>query len=122
MRIGPRVGGDQIEQPDLLTWAERQRDAADHNTIRAAFEEFHARHPEVYAMFERFSLEMLAGGLNLGAKAVWERMRWETRVGPLCVTTRTYRLNNNFTPYYARLFMARHPEHAHAFHKRRVRS
>jgi hypothetical protein len=99
---------------DSLTPEQRER------TIRAEFQEFNAAHPEVYAMFERFALEALRFRRVIGAKAVWERMRWETSVGS--EQAEDFRLNNNFTAYYSRLFMERHPEHVEAFETRAVAS
>ncbi len=109
------------DNDELFAWAERQPTPAEENTIREAFERFHRANPAVYALFERFALEAIHSGADtLGAKAVWERLRWETSVQ---VEHRAqFKLNNNFTPYLARLFMERHPEHGDVFHTRKVRS
>lgn len=64
-------------------------------------------HPEVWRLFERFAVEALRAGVRIGAKAIWERMRWETRVTQTLPGAPA--LNNNFTPFYARLFDAKHP-------------
>ena len=78
---------------------------------RAAWAAFHAQHPGVFAMFERFALEAAAGGVQrIGARAVWERMRWENRVHQRA-TDEAWALNNNWPPYYARHFLTLHPEH-----------
>ena len=108
---------------DLWSWAETQRSPDEENTIRAAFESFHAAHPEVYALFERFAMQGIAAGMELlGAGAVWERMRWETAIGARVSGGVKYRLNNNYRAYYAREFMARHPEYPEVFATRKVRS
>lgn len=72
--------------------------------------------PEVYREFERFTLQAIAAGATrVGAKAVWERMRWERMV-----TTGgdEWKLNNNLTAYAAREFQRRHPHHAGVFETR----
>lgn len=121
-RHGPEDPPDDESNP-LLAWAETQRLPAAENTIREAFELFHAKHPEVYDLFEKFALQGIAAGMELlGAGAVWERMRWETAVGKREPDGTAYRLNNNYRAYYARAFMARHPEYPEVFATRKVRS
>lgn len=120
-----RHGPEELpsDEEPLWAWAEAQRSPDEENTIRKAFESFHAAHPEVYALFERFALEGIAVGMELlGAGAVWERMRWETAVGTRAPDGTKYRLNNNYRAYYAREFMARHPEYPEVFATRKVRS
>lgn len=81
-----------------------------------AWAEFHKANPSVYAAFERFALEALARRHRIGARMIWERMRWE-----LLLSTRgggEFKLNDHYTPFYARLFMREHPEHAGCFEVR----
>lgn len=71
------------------------------------FREFHAAHPHVYVLFDRFTREALAAGrVRVGAKEVWERMRWEAHVVARDGES-TFALNNNLTAYYARHWMSR---------------
>lgn len=83
--------------------------------INAAFWAFHERHPEVYALFDRFTRELIKAGYQHGsAKAVCERLRWETSFqseGPV-------KINNNFTSRYARLWEYHNPEHRGFFRTR----
>ena len=74
------------------------------------FEVYAAENPKVYPLFEKFTLEAIGSGrMHLGAKMIWERMRWyadvETRGND------GYKLNNNYTAFYARKFMELHPEY-----------
>ena len=42
------------------------------------FRKYHAEHPEIYRIFERFSLMMFrAGRTRYGAKGIMERIRWD---------------------------------------------
>lgn len=87
-----------------------------------AFREYHAQNPAVWSLFERFALEAArAGRTHFGAKAVWERMRWhiqfETRD-----SLADWKLNNNYTSRYARMFAERHPEFRKLFQFRELRS
>lgn len=93
------------------------RSCSDPQTIDERWAAFHRDHPAVYAAFERLALDAIARGkTRIGAKSLWERMRWEMWLvesgdGPA--------LNNDFVALYARLFIARHPEHADVFEVRR---
>lgn len=84
----------------------------------AAFDE---RHPEVFALVERFVLQAAAAGRRrIGIGAVWERIRWYYDVE--LDTREHFKLNNSHRAYYARRFIAAHPEHAELFETRRLRS
>ena len=97
-------------------------------TIRDKFIAFHKANPEIYDLFERFTLEALDSGMKrVGAKFVFERIRWEIYVstkgaGYVVASKRLLKLNNNFTPWYARLFMAKHRHHVGAFELRVTKS
>lgn len=85
-----------------------------------AFEDYHARNPQVWAMFRRFTLQAIeAGRERIGAKMIAERIRWETFVGD---HAGEFRINNNFPAYYARKFMAEFPQHEGIFQTRASRA
>lgn len=84
----------------------------------AAFAKFHRENPEVWNLFERYTLATIdAGHSNYSANAVFERIRWhvdiETSGGS------ALKLNNNFRCFYARLFHAAYPHYAGYFRNRR---
>ena len=43
------------------------------------------------------------------------RVRWETNI---MTTDKDYKINNNYKPFYSRMFMSEHPEYENFFHKR----
>lgn len=89
-------------------------------TLRAAFEKFHAENPRIYALLCRFADEIAAAGLSsYGVAAVFERIRWHVRV-----ETRggEFKLNNNHRSFYARLWLAEHPDRSSFFETRTLRS
>lgn len=92
-------------------------------TIREAFEEFHAANPHVYRLFKRYAhkafLAQKCAG-HFGAKAVWERIRWELNIET--DSTDEFKLNNNYTAYYARLYMSDFPAAVGFFRTREIRS
>ena len=88
-------------------------------TSTKGFLAFHRDNPQVYRLFERFALEAAESGrTRIGAKMIWERMRWYCKVE---TTEQSPRLNNNYTSRYARLFIENHPERADLFCTRRHR-
>jgi hypothetical protein len=99
-----------VNQPSLFSESE----------LEQAWRDFHAEHPDVFAMFERFTLEALAGlgTKRLGARMVWERMRWDTTVATNLAGA-AWKLNDHHVPFYARLFMERHPLRGRVFETRR---
>lgn len=78
------------------------------------FEEFHRDNPRVYETLVRLAREWVAafGRRKLGLAALRERARWEIA---LSTSDPDYKINNNYTPYYARLLMLREPDLAGLF-------
>lgn len=72
-------------------------------TIGEAFAEFHAENPAVYQMFKKYFFELYTSGARkTSAKLITERVRWESMIK---TNGEPYKINNNFTSYYARLFI-----------------
>lgn len=87
-------------------------------TLRERFEVFHAQNPRVYELFDRFAMDAVrAGRKRIGAKMLWERMRWYTSVETK--DPEGWKLNNDWHAFYARLWLACHPEHENFFELRR---
>lgn len=79
--------------------------------------EFHARHPEVWDAFVRFTFEKInAGFKNYSAMSVFDRIRWETPLGDDGKVT--FKINNNYRKLYAQRFMRMFPEHDGFFRTR----
>lgn len=84
------------------------------------FKLFHAANPQVYELFRALTWRLVqAGRRKVGAKMVWERIRWEYA---LATEGDAYKLNNNLTSRYARLVMEREPALAGIFETRELRS
>ncbi len=77
---------------------------------------FHERYPVVWQLFERFALDRLAlGHQHYGAKAIMERVRWETDKGS---GYPALKINDHYTAFYSRRFARFHPEHGDFFRTR----
>lgn len=62
---------------------------------------FHTNNQEVYKLFSQIAHEKKREGYaHYSAKAIFEEIRWRYNLKPICE-----RLQNNFTAYYARMFM-----------------
>lgn len=89
-------------------------------TIAHAFRAFHTANPWVYDALRTLALDMRrAGRERCGIKMLCEVVRWQyarATVGD------EFRLNNNYTPHYARLLMDREPELAGMFDTREIRT
>lgn len=83
-----------------------------------AFLDFHARNPHIYQLFCRFALQAAARRSRFSARTVLHRIRWYTSVET--DDPQGFKVNDHWSPFYARLFEQDHPEHAGFFEKRRA--
>jgi hypothetical protein len=78
-------------------------------TLAERFDLWHAANPHVADALERLAEQWFAAGnQRIGVKALFERLRWEA--GVRTVASDGYVLNNNWTAFYGRLLVERHPE------------
>jgi hypothetical protein len=83
--------------------------------------EFAKQNPAVGPLFDKFTFELIRRGYRHGgAKAVWERLRWESPVG--ADGRAAWKLPNNAATHYGRKFMKKYPEHRGFFRTRRLKS
>ena len=84
-----------------------------------AFHEYHRANPHVWRAFERLAFEAIRAGRSYySARDILAVLRWDTGVRGVDPTG--FKLINNWSPWYARLFEEQHPEHAGFFRKRRA--
>lgn len=78
------------------------------NSIQAGFEKFHKENPDVYKKLVDLAFLAKANGhQHLGIKTLFERLRWYYTVETK--GNEPFKLNNNWTAYYARMIMQREP-------------
>lgn len=88
-----------------------------HEQLRQMCWEFHLEHPEVWERFQQLTLQIIARGFeSYGSKTIWEVLRWEADVGD--ENPDRFKLNNNFTAFYARAFNLKYPEYGDFFRLR----
>lgn len=100
----------------MTDW-KRRRDEA----MAARFAAIDAANPEMWHLFERFAWVMIRRGFShYSARAVLHRVRWETAT-PLEDASQ-YKINNNWSPYYARKFHRVYPKYDGFFRNRTSRA
>lgn len=84
------------------------------------FSEFHRNNPMVWDLFCQFADEARTRHSRYSADAILHRVRWE-----VSMTVQTHdhvKINNDFGPYYARMYLALFDQAAGFFELRRRKS
>ena len=83
--------------------------------MRETFESYQERNPRLYKEFVHYTYQMIgAGQTRIGAKAIFERIRWESKIE----RNDEFKINNNYSADYARKFEEDFPYFAGIFEKR----
>lgn len=83
------------------------------DTLDFAFVEWVVDHPDIVGAFVKFTREKANRGERVGAKAVAERLRWESDLGSI---------NNSYVSRLARYVMREYPDLAGYFNVRELRA
>lgn len=82
------------------------------------FSAFHDENPSVYEAFKKFTLEAIQKGFNNGsADFIFHIIRWETKTTD--ANQDGFKVNNNFSSLYARMFIDEFPQHRYFFRTRK---
>jgi len=73
------------------------------------FTKYDNENPHIWAKFQDIAMRAkhIAGFKRYSAKGIFEIMRWETSVK---AKNDSFKVNNNYTAYYARKMMSEHKE------------
>lgn len=82
------------------------------------FREFHDANPQVFEVFTRLALDAMDAGQRVGARCIWERMRWYYRIE--IAGNAKPKLNDHHAPRYARLLARIDPRFKDFFEFRRT--
>lgn len=84
-----------------------------------SFEEYHKENPEVWKAFLNTTLNTINRGFeNYSAKGIFEIIRWH-RGGE--TKSDGFKVNNNYTADYARMFARLFPKHKDFFRTRKIK-
>jgi hypothetical protein len=90
------------------------------NPWKERFELYHKDNPQIYETFRAFTLRAInRGHRHLSAEFIYNIIRWETGVTE---KGGEFKINNNYKPFYSRMFMKEFPEYADFFEKRRSKA
>jgi len=83
------------------------------HSIHQAFQEFHKDNPKIYDIFRQMALYLIRdkGKKSIGGKMIIEFMRWRYNIK----TTGDFKIDNNFTAFYIRMFIAEYPKYKDRF-------
>ena len=88
-----------------------------HTELFGNYSRFDRLHPEVWTLFEQFTLDRVRQGRrHYSADAIMHRVRWETDAGG---KRSPYKINDHHVTCYARRFHREHPELAGFFRLRK---
>ena len=87
--------------------------------MRTSFKQYHLDNPQVYSEFKRLAFQLINRGyIRLGSKQIFEVIRWQTMVSG----NDKFKVNNNYTSDYARMFELDYPIYSGYFTKRLCKS
>lgn len=102
---------------DLFTYQPPRR-VYKNSDIGLRAQQYDADNPRVYVLFKQYAQQMKATGReHFGAKAIFERIRWEMA---LHTYGDEFKINNDYTAYYARKLMEDMPEFVGFFRTRGI--
>lgn len=102
----------------MAFFSERSRN----DQILRRFAEFHRAKPGVWVLFRAFATRARQTRERYSARAIIHRVRWEVDMETRQTDELGLKINNDFSPYYARMFQIVHPESADLFENRRLTS
>lgn len=74
--------------------------------------DFHKANPKVNELFEAYSFEVIRAGHNKCSHwLIINRIRWQHMIDTSRPNNEQFKISNDYIAFYARLFMANHPEH-----------
>ena len=78
---------------------------------------YHQEYPEVWDMFVKLTFELISRGFKhySAQHGIFAKIRWES---DLKYGEGNFKINNNYSAFYARAFMEKHPEHGGFFRLR----
>lgn len=89
-------------------------------SIRQGFNEFNKENPHIYSAFEKQALKAIERGQKkISAKLIINWIRWNEFMES---TDASFKINDAFQAYYARLFCEKHPQFIDRFDFRKLRN
>jgi hypothetical protein len=88
------------------------------NSAQERFERFHRENPKVYRLLCSLARDAKKKGFtHYSMRTIWELLRWEADIH-INQGESSFKLNDHYPPFYARLIMSREPDLAGFFELR----
>jgi hypothetical protein len=107
---------DVIEEIEEAEGCAEEVDGCAH---KAKAEAWAKEHPEAFALFERFALQLAERNRRFGMKQIAERVRWEVAAS-WEKDAEGFRINNSYTAWLGRMLVQKHPHLARYIEFRRA--
>lgn len=83
------------------------------------FEQYHQEHPEIWDQFKKTTLDAIKKGFkHYSSKSIFEIIRWH-KGGD--IKKDGFKVNNNYTADYARMFSGAYPQYKDFFRTRKIK-
>jgi len=83
----------------------------------AKFKTYHKNNPHIYDAFESITLDLIKlGRTQFAVRNILGKMRWDMAISG----DDEYKINENYSAYYGRLFEEKHPLHEGFFRKKNI--
>ena len=94
-----------------------------HDEMKRSFETFHKDNPWFWALFVKYTGELIGRGFKhySAQHGIFSRIRWEVDTADKKGRS-TFKVNNNHSPFYVRLFNETYPGYADFFRIRKQTS
>lgn len=84
--------------------------------LRKKFKTYHQENPDIYFKFKELSEELyLTGRKKYSAHCIMNKIRWDYDIK---TSDKTFKINNDYIPVYARLLMYQYPKFRYFFNIR----
>jgi len=86
------------------------------------FAAFHQANPQIWHLFKKFAIQAANSREHYSARTIIHRVRWHVDVETKDTDGLGIKINNDFSPYYARMFELAYPENTGLFERRKLKS
>jgi phosphorylcholine metabolism protein LicD len=96
-----------------MGWLEKLIDCGVQELEARRFLKYHDNNPEIWAAYEKEAFRLIASGYEyISSKGIFETLRHNPEIKK---ENKEFKVQNNHTPHYARVFVIKYPQHKSKF-------
>jgi len=85
------------------------------------FKKYHAENPHIYEAFKKLALEAIRTKRHFSCRGIFHKLRWDSMIsGEKWGEKSGYKILNDTSPYYGRMFEKEFPQYKGFFHKKKI--